>query len=89
MLWGEGEELVTLECAEHLAGVMIDRFGKDVSFFKSPFGFKLSVRVMPSPNFYGWALGFGKDVKILSPVWVRDELLMLLEDVKRAYGVEK
>ena len=88
-MYGGREELVTLECAEHLAGVMIDRFGKDVSFFKTPFGFRLSVRVMLSPNFYGWVMGFGKDVKILTPSSVREELLMLVDEVKLSYGVEK
>jgi len=88
-MYGGREELVTMECSEHLAGVMIDRFGKDVSFFKTPMGFKMSVRVMLSPNFYGWVLGFGKDVKILAPAAVREELLLLLNDVKSVYGVEK
>ena len=88
-MYGGREELVTLECSEHLAGVMIDRFGKDISFFKTPFGFKLSVRVMLSPNFYGWVLGFGKDVKILSPEKVKCELLSLINEIKTAYGVEK
>ena len=87
-MYGGREELVTLECSEHLAGVMIDRFGKDVSFFKTPLGFRLSVRVMLSPNFYGWVLGFGKDVRILAPESVRNELLSLLDDVKNAYGVK-
>ena len=68
---------------------MIDRFGKDVTFFKTPFGFRMSVRVMLSPNFFGWVLGFGKDVRIITPSFVKDELLSLLGEIKAAYEVDK
>lgn len=88
-MYGGREELVTLECREHLAGVMIDRFGKQHTFFKTPFGFKVSLRVVPSPNFYGWVLGFGRDMKILSPEWVKGELLDRLSEIEGVYGVKK
>ncbi len=88
-MYGGREELVTLECREHLAGVIIDRFGKDQSFFKTPFGFKVSVRVVLSPNFYGWVLGFGSEMRILTPESVKTELLELLSTVKSIYEVEK
>jgi len=88
-MYGGKEELVTLEFSEHLAGVIIDRFGKNETFFKTEEGFKVSVRVMLSPNFYGWVLGFGKDMRILSPEWVKKELFERLEEVKEAYGVQK
>ena len=84
-MYGGREELVTLECREHLAGVIIDRFGMDHTFFKTPFGFKVSLRVMLSPNFYGWVLGFGRDVRILSPDSVREELLAKLSEIKDNY----
>ena len=86
-MYGGNEELVTLECAEHLAGVIIDRFGKDSTFFKTPFGFKVSLRVIPSPNFYGWVLGFGKQMRITSPEWVRDELVERLREITESYGI--
>ena len=88
-MYGGKEELVTLGFSEHLAGVIIDRFGKNETFFKTKEGFKVSVRVMLSPNFYGWVLGFGKDMQILSPEWVKKELFERLEEVKEAYGVQK
>ena len=34
-MYGGKEELVTLDFSERLAGVVIDRFGKDVSYFKN------------------------------------------------------
>lgn len=84
-MYGGKEELVTIECRERLAGVMIDRFGKDVSFFKTPFGFRMSVRVMLSPNFYGWLLGFGDELRVLSPESVKESFISRLENVMRLY----
>ena len=73
-MYGGREELVTLEFRDKLAGVVIDRFGLDHTFIKTDFGFKISLRVMISPTFYAWILGFGEDVRILSPTEVRNEL---------------
>ena len=73
-MYGGREELVTIECREKLAGVMIDRFGTAPVFHKTDFGFKFTLRLMVSPTFFAWVMGFGKDVRILSPVSVRDEL---------------
>ena len=38
-MYGGREELVTLECRERLAGVIIDRFGKEVNLIPTDFGF--------------------------------------------------
>ena len=85
-MYGGREELVTLECRERLSGVIIDRFGREPSFIKSSFGFRVSLRVMISPNFFAWVLGFGKDMRIVSPEAVREELLMRLRDTMEVYG---
>lgn len=66
-MYGGVEELVTIECREHLAGPMIDRFGTEPLFTKTDFGFKFSVRVMVSPTFFSWVLGFGEDIRITAP----------------------
>ncbi len=85
-MYGGREELVTLECRERLSGVIIDRFGRDHTFIKSDFGFRVSLRVMISPNFFGWVLGFGKDMRILSPETVKNELVKWLADVCEVYN---
>ncbi len=87
-MYGGREELITLECREHLAGVVIDRFGKDYTFFKTPFGFRTSVRAMVSPNFLSWVMSFGADMKILSPESVRGELLDLISKIRECYDEE-
>lgn len=84
-MYGGSEELVTLECRERLAGVVIDRFGKDHTFFKTPFGFKVTLRVMVSPTFFAWILGFGGDMRIIAPTAVREELLKRLRDTLEIY----
>lgn len=88
-MYGGREELVTLECREDLAGVIIDRFGTDYAFIKTPFGFRVTLRVIVSPTFYAWALGFGCNMRIISPGWVRDELLCQLKDIEKIYESEK
>ena len=85
-MYGGEEALVTLECREHLAGVIIDRFGTDSSFFSTDFGFKTSVRVMVSPNFFAWVLSFGEDMRILAPKAVRDNLAQRLTRICDYYG---
>ncbi len=84
-MYGGREELVTLECRERLSGVIIDRFGRDHTFIKTDFGFKVSLRVMISPNFFGWVFGFGKDMRITSPEYVKNELVSWLSGIKEIY----
>ena len=73
-MYGGREELVTFLCAERLAGVMIDRFGTEATFFPAGDSFRVTLRVMLSPNFYAWVMSFGADMQILSPPYVREEM---------------
>lgn len=84
-MYGGREELVTFECRDKLAGVIIDRFGTDSVFIKTEFGFKFSMRVMVSPTFFAWVLGFGADIRILSPDTVRAELAENLRKISEYY----
>lgn len=74
-MYGGREELVTIECREKLAGPVIDRFGTDPVFNKTDFGFKFSIRIMVSPTFFAWVLGFGEDMRIVAPAEVKKEFL--------------
>lgn len=85
-MYGGTEELVTLECRERLAGAMIDRFGMEPVFIKTDFGFKFSIRVMLSPNFFSWVLGFGTDMRVLAPDAVREKLLLNLREIAENYS---
>ena len=71
MFTGE-ERTVRLRFAAHLAGAVIDRFGKDVILTAEDGDhFTVSVSVAVSPQFYAWLFGFGGEVEILGPEEVR------------------
>ena len=82
------EETVTIEAANHLAGVFIDRFGESVSLRKNeknPDTFLARVAVHVSPKFYAWVFGFGKDAAIVSPEPVRQEFINMAEELLANY----
>lgn len=84
-MYGGREELVTLECREALAGAMLDRFGDEVTFVKSDFGFRFTVRLIVSPNFFAWVLGFGAAIRIAAPESVRTELIEKMREIAKNY----
>lgn len=68
-------ETVRIRFAGHLAGAVIDRFGREVPLV--PDGkehFLASVEVAVSPQFFAWVFGFGDEAEILSPERVRLEM---------------
>ncbi len=82
-----GGELMTvhIECDNSLAGVIIDRFGTDVTIMPKDDKFEASIRVMVSPTFISWALGFGGKLKILSPGNVAQMLKDTAKDALSLY----
>ena len=66
---------VKIRFANYMCGVFIDRFGKDISF--RPIDdehSELHVDVNISPQFFGWIFSLGKDVKVVGPEEVVEEL---------------
>ena len=61
-MFGGELESVTLNCDNSLAGVIIDRFGDDVSIFPGEDGFLASVSVQVSNTFFAWVLQFGSNM---------------------------
>ncbi len=77
-MFGGKSEGVVLRCANHLAGVIIDRFGTDLPITADGEGFfRIHVSVAVSPVFLSWVLGFGQDMRVLSPAHVIEELVTL------------
>ncbi len=67
-MYGGEKKRVKIHLHNKMAGVFIDRFGKDITL--RPIDEKhceLNVEVFISPQFYGWIFGLGKDVKIVGP----------------------
>ncbi len=70
MFSGE-EQLVKLLVDNDMAGVIIDRFGKDVTFFpKDKKSSYVTVSVAVSDAFFGWIFGLGGGIKIAGPAAV-------------------
>lgn len=80
------EQTVKLECANSLAGVVIDRFGKDVMLIpKDDSHFTVNVKVAVSLQFLAWVIGLGEDVKILEPKTVVDRINGEIDRLIRQY----
>jgi predicted DNA-binding transcriptional regulator YafY len=87
-MFGGEEAKVTLLCHNRLVGVMIDRFGTDMTLFRADEGhFRIIVPVQVSPQFYGWVLALGRDVVIEGPVHVRTAYRRYLQDALENYEV--
>ena len=84
-----GEETnVTLEAANSMAGILIDRFGKDI--FIVPIDenhFRTSVNVTVSRQFLGWIMALGKDIQIVSPNSVVEKMQIEAKRLADQYSV--
>ena len=72
---------VKIRLANYMCGVFIDRFGKDITF--RPVDNEHSephVDVNVSPQFFGWIFSLGKDVKVVGPEEVVEELRAKTEE---------
>lgn len=66
---------VKIRFANDMCGVFIDRFGKDITFRPVDNGYsELYVDVNVSPQFFGWIFSLGKDVKVVGPGEVVEQL---------------
>ena len=69
------EQTVKLECKNYFAGVIIDRFGKDVKMRKiDEEHFVASVDVAVSGQFLGWVMALGEGVRIIEPESVVEKM---------------
>ena len=67
-MYGGKEEWVHIECDNSFAGVMIDRFGKDVSMIRlDDKHFVVNVEVAVSRQFLAWIIGLGEGVTLAGP----------------------
>ena len=85
-MFGGKEEKVRLRFANRLAGVVIDRFGRNAMIIKDgDEHFTISVNVVISQPFLAWVFGFGEDAEILSPESAREEMKKHTEIVCNMY----
>ncbi|MDO5156857.1 MAG: WYL domain-containing protein [Eubacteriales bacterium] len=83
----DGEEkTVQLEFENYLAGVVLDRFGKDVKMrAMDDRHFKVAVEVAISPQFFGWVMGLGSGVKIVGPAEVVEQMKQEVGAIHKLY----
>lgn len=81
------EQLVKLCCENDLAGVVIDRFGKDLSFFEiDEEHFEVKVKVAVSRQFLSWLIALGDGVEVVGPDSVVERMRKMGEEIVRKYG---
>lgn len=85
MFGGQMQE-VTIRFSNRLAGVVFDRFGKQIIMM--PDGdehFIINTHVAVSPQFFSWIFSFGQDVKILAPQALIDGMKEHINKVMALY----
>ncbi len=84
-MYGGTTEDVALVFPEHLIGVVLDRFGKDIPVRRENDKIRARVKVVVSPPFFGWLASVGKEIRIVSPQWVRTDYKNWLEALLKEY----
>lgn len=80
-MYGGEETRVSLEAADHMAGILIDRFGQNIRIIPGETGtFTAYISVAVSPQFLGWVFSLGRDVRITGPAKV---VQMMREEGRR------
>ena len=78
---------VRMRFAAHLAGAVIDRFGKELMLIPNgEDAFTFTADVAVSPQFFAWVFGFGTEAEILSPPEVRRQAGALAGDIAALYA---
>ena len=86
-MYGGKEQDVKMLVENHLAGVMIDRFGKDIMMVpvdKEHFSVKVQVHV--SRQFLGWVISLGEGIKIIGPDEVAGQMKQEIKRLVEQYG---
>lgn len=86
-MFGGKEKTVKLLVDNRLAGVIIDRFGKDIMLIPADENhFTVNVDVHVSKQFLGWVFSLGEQVKILSPEDVVEQMRREVKRLVEQYG---
>ncbi len=86
-MFGGEEQSVKLLVDNSLAGVIIDRFGKDVMMIPADAAhFTVNVDVHVSRQFLGWVFSLGENVKVIGPDEVVERMKEEIQRLIRQYG---
>lgn len=86
----DGEvQSVTMICENQFAGVILDRFGRDVRMRKEDDShFRVTADVAVSNNFFGWLIGLGAGIKLIEPEEVVKQMQDRVCELYREYVEE-
>ena len=85
-MYGGRDEKVTLNCKKAMIGVVLDRFGTDITIIpRDEEHFSIIVTVSVSPQFFGWVTGLGGGVLIGRPEAVVREYGHFLREILEKY----
>lgn len=85
-MYGGRDEEVTLVCENGAAGVILDRFGKEVSIIPiDKEHFRVRILAAVSPQFFGWVTGIGGKIRIAAPLSVQKEYREYLMNIIKKY----
>lgn len=80
------DETITVRFPNHLIGVVIDRFGKEVNIYNSgDDSFETRLNVSVSPQLFGWLTGLGAEVKIVRPERVVEQYKQYIQEIMKQY----
>ena len=83
------EETITLEVANSLAGVFIDRFGESANIrpnFDNPDTFIVRVSVNISPQFFAWVFSLGTGARIIAPESAITDFKNMIQNILSEYN---
>ena len=81
-MFGGTEETVTLQFPNRLAGVVLDRFGREADIRPmTDRVFRVRVKVSVSGQFFGWLAGIGREAVIVGPAEVKERYAGWLGDI--------
>ena len=85
-MFGGPSAAITLLFENSYAGIVIDRFGKDVQIMKEDADhFSVRVEIIPSDPFYGWLAGLGVGVRMIAPETEVRKYKDYLRDILQCY----
>lgn len=81
------EEMVTLEIDNDMCGVLIDRFGKDITFVPVDANHsRVRLKVALSDHFLGWIFALGEGVKIVGSKEAVEKAKAMIRRLNESYG---
>ena len=85
-MFGGDAKTIRLRFINPLLDTAVDRFGTDALYLKSDdTHFEVHAKVEISDQFFGWLLGFGKKVKIISPDDTVEQFKAYLDKIRSLY----